>query len=90
MMHSVIKTLKRYLNIYKTYLRFTFINMMTYRISFVIELVIDLGYIVWLVVFYEILFANVNSIAGWSKPEVMFFIGLSIMYSELMTGLFYV
>lgn len=64
--------------------------MMTYRTSFIIELIIELGYIAWLVVFYEILFANVNSIAGWSRPEVMFLISLSIIFTELMTGLFYV
>lgn len=85
-----IKNIKRYLKIYYLFLRYRFMLMATYRVSFIIEFLIEIGYIVWTMIFFDVILFNIDSIAGWSRGEVMFLVGLAIVFGELMTGLFYV
>ena len=87
---KLIKTIKRYASVYAIFLRYRTMMMATYRISFFIEFVIEIGYVVWIIIFFNVILYNINGIAGWSRSEVMFLIGLSIIFGELMTGLVYV
>jgi ABC-2 type transport system permease protein len=64
--------------------------MAQYRISFFIEFVIEIGYIVWTIIFFNVILHNIDSIAGWTRTEILFMVGLSIIFGELMTGLVYV
>lgn len=84
------KTLARYIRIYLTYLRITLQTAMQYRVSFFFELVIELGYLVWTLTFFYVVLANVTEIAGWSYYEVMVVVGIFTIFSETITGLFYV
>jgi len=87
---SVIRVVQKYLRIYSIFLRFSLIRSTQYRVSFFIELIIELGYQVILILFYKVIYANVDSIAGWSYYQALFLTGLSIISSELLLGLVYI
>lgn len=63
---------------------------MEYRTSFFIELAIELGYTAWFVFFYLVLMDNIHAIGGWSKYEVLFLAGLSLIIMELLVGFVFV
>jgi ABC-2 type transport system permease protein len=80
----------KYLKIYRHLWKFELIRAMNYRISFFIELVVELGYTAGMILFFQIVYSNVPTIAGWSYAEMIFLIGVSIVTSEIMVGLVYV
>ncbi|MBD3300373.1 MAG: hypothetical protein GF347_03400 [Candidatus Moranbacteria bacterium] len=82
--------IKKYFKIYLYLIRFFFIRVTTYRISFFIELGVELGYLVWTLVFFNVIYSQVNEVAGWSKDEMYFLVGLSVFSFELILALIFV
>ncbi|MCA9392238.1 ABC-2 family transporter protein [candidate division WWE3 bacterium] len=87
MNHSVIK---RYIKLYLHFFRFTIIQKTQYRFSFFIEIFIELGYLLWTIVFFSVVYSNINAIAGWTYDEMLILVGLSMIFGQLLIGLFYV
>ncbi len=88
MVRSAIKSIIRYLKIYGLWFKMSLVEFTTYRISFFIGMAVEIGYQVSSVVFFMIIFGNVNEIAGWSYEEIMFLTGLDIVTSEVVLGSF--
>ncbi len=87
MSHSVIKKIKKYIRLYIKLLRFSFIESTTYRISFIIEMTVEIGYQVVFFLFFKIIYYNIKEIAGWSYYEVLFLAGLDTIVVSLLWGL---
>lgn len=81
--------IKRYLLVYKTFLKYSLIESTTYRLSFFISMIVEIGYQIVLIVFFSVIFTNVSEIAGWNYNEVLFLTGINIITSELLLGLCY-
>lgn len=81
-----IKTLKKYLRIYRIALKYSVIQSTTYRANFFLELLIEFGYQIGLVVFFYALFGHIADIAGWTYYEVLFLAGINIVYGGLLWG----
>lgn len=63
---------------------------MMFRGNFVIRVFTE---VVWLglgIVFIEILFSHINTLAGWTKFEMLLLLGTSHVVSQLFEGLFFV
>ncbi len=45
---------------------------------------------VWTLFFFHVIYANVNTVAGWTYHEVLFLVGLNIVVFQLLLALFYV
>lgn len=63
---------------------------MVYRVSFFVELAVEVLYIFWLIFYFQIVFANVDAIAGWTYEEVLFLLGLNIVLFEFFVAVVYV
>ena len=86
-MGTKIKTTKKYLKLYKTFLKYSLIGEMAYKTDFITQIIVELGHAAILVVFFQILYSNVSEIAGWSYYEVLFLTGLNIVNAELLYGM---
>lgn len=78
--------IKKYLRLILINTRLYLIYSLTYRVSFLIELAVELGYSVAFTLFYVVIFQQVKSIGGWNYDQTLFFIGLNIVASELLVG----
>jgi len=83
---KLMRTVKRYLRIYLTFLRFDFIYSMTYRTSFLIELGVEMFYTVTSIVFFNVLYGNIKSIGGWTYEGMILLVGIETVYVEFLVG----
>ncbi|NTU46470.1 hypothetical protein HGA88_02495 [Candidatus Roizmanbacteria bacterium] len=82
MVHSVIK----YVEIYLRLFRFGFILSTAYPLSFLIELFVEVGYQGVMLLFINILYGNIHLLGGWNYQEILFFMGLNIITSEIFVA----
>lgn len=82
--------IRKYLAIFRIYTKVSLMMAMEYRSSFFVELAVELGYTAWFVFFYLVLFDNISAIGGWTKYEVLFLAGLSLVIMELLVGFVFV
>ena len=82
--------IKKYLKIYAKLFKFSIIRETTYHLSFIISILVELGYIAVLIVFFKVIYANIPTIAGWTYYEMLFMLGLNVISSELLLGLTYI
>lgn len=78
--------MKRYLRLYWLFIRYSLIRTTTYKEDFIVWSLISIGWTVLLVVFYEILFLNVDTIAGWNKSQVLLIQGFYFLIEFVMWG----
>jgi ABC-2 type transport system permease protein len=89
MAHMVAKALK-YVRLYRTLTKYSLISAMTYRVNFVFQLAVELGWQVVFVLFFVVVLGNVHAIAGWSYYQVMFLTGLNIVASEVILSAIFI
>lgn len=82
--------IKKYLKIYLKLLQFGVIMAVNYRVSFLIQVLVEVGYSVVFVAYYLVILNNVSTIAGWNQNEILFLRGLNIVVSEIIIGAFFV
>lgn len=82
--------IKKYLSIYYYFCKFSLMELMAYRVSFLFEVIIDTGYTIWIIIFFQVVFGNVNQVSGWSYYEVMFLIGINLIVTYLIEGLIHI
>jgi ABC-2 type transport system permease protein len=70
-MHSPM----RYLRLYAALARFGLASEMSFRANFLAKLLVEVLWLVLLVLFYELVFANTNTLAGWDRNRYLFFVG---------------
>lgn len=88
MVRTACKSITKYIRIYWTLLKFSFVLSTMYRASFLIELIVEFGYQISFIFFFQVLYANITDIAGWTKYEILFLLGVNIFTSEIPLGLF--
>lgn len=64
-------------------------HMMIYKADFVVWSLVDIGWFVTTLVFYQLLYGNVTTIAGWTKPEVLLLQGVYFMTTSILWGIFW-
>lgn len=74
----------RYLKLYRTLVKYSLISAMMYRVNFIFQLVVELGWQMVFVLFIVIVLGNVHAIAGWNYYQMMFLTGLNIVASEII------
>jgi ABC-2 type transport system permease protein len=79
--------MKRYLRLYWLFIKYSLIKALMYKENFVIWSMVSIGWSVLLVVFYGLLYANVDTIAGWTKPEVLLLQGYYFVLELLLWGM---
>jgi ABC-2 type transport system permease protein len=80
--------LKRYLEIFRVQIKNNWVREAVYRTNFLTAVFTD---IVWMGVelsLFTVLYANVPTLAGWTKPQVYFFLGIFFASDSLFTTFF--
>lgn len=65
----------RYIRLYREFFKQSLMKLMAYRANFFIIFISNFTYFAVQIIFLEIVFSNVNSLAGWTKYEMIFYIG---------------
>lgn len=82
--------MKRYLQIYWMMMRNSLIREMSFKANFILWMFVELLWFVGQIVFLEVLFSYVQTIAGWSKWEVVLLIGTHQVIGQIFQAFFYV
>lgn len=83
-----MKQLGRYIEVYRVQLKNNYVREAVYRTNFLTSVVTDL---IWMGVemsLFTVLFANVPTLAGWTKPQIYFFLGIFFASDALFTTFF--
>jgi ABC-2 type transport system permease protein len=84
----VLKTIFLYLNIYRVQLKNNWVREAVYRTNFLTSIFTD---VIWMGVelsLFSVLYANVPTLGGWTKPQVFFFLGIFFASDALFTTFF--
>jgi len=78
--------MKRYLKLYWLFIKYSVVRAMMYKEDFIIWSLVSIGWMILMLVFYQLLFLNVDSIAGWTKPQVLLIQGFYFMLELVLWG----
>src|ERR1700745_4050778 len=71
-------------------LRNSLIRSMSFKINFLLWMLVEVLWFVGQIVFFSIIFANVDRIGDWSKWEVVLLVGTHQMIAQLFQAFFFV
>src|SRR5690349_11000251 len=71
-------------------LRNSLIRSMSFKVNFLLWMLVEVLWFVGQIVFFSIIFANVNRIGDWSKWEVVLLVGTHQIIAQLFQAFFFV
>jgi len=82
--------LRRYIEIYSIMLRNSLIRELSFKANFLLWMLVEVLWFVGQIVFFSIIFGNVDRIGDWTKWEVVLLIGTHQMIAQLFQAFFFV
>jgi ABC-2 type transport system permease protein len=82
--------MRRYIEIYGIMLRNSLIRELSFKANFLLWMIVELLWFCGQIVFFSIIFGNVDHIGDWTKWEVVLLIGTHQMISQLFQAFFFV
>jgi ABC-2 type transport system permease protein len=82
--------MRRYAEIYWLMIRNSLIREMSFKANFTLWMVVEFLWFVGQIIFFEVLYAHVDSIGGWSKWECVLLVGTHQITAQLFQAFFYV
>ena len=79
----------RYFKLYWQFIKINIATTLEYKLDFIVWSVVMLGWAAAVFVFYQMLFAHIDSIAGWSKGQIFILQGVFFLTEAVVWGLFY-
>jgi ABC-2 type transport system permease protein len=65
----------RYISLYREFFKQSLMKLMAYRANFFLTFITNFAYFAVQLIFIQVIFSNVDSLAGWTKYEMIFYIG---------------
>src|SRR5258708_31705518 len=81
---------RRYIEICSIMLRNSLIREMSFKANFILWMVVEVLWFCGQIVFFSIIFGNVNRIGDWSKWEVILLVGTHQIIAQLFQAFFFV
>ncbi len=81
--------MKKYFRVFIEFMKLSIQRFIEYRFDFVVWSIISTAWTIFSILFYEILFSQTTSIAGWSKPEVFVLVGTYLLIDSVTWSVFY-
>lgn len=78
----------KYLRLYGQLARYTLARELAFRENFLVKVAVEALWLGILLAFYNVVFARTGDIAGWSKPQYLFFVGCYFALNGLIETLF--
>src|SRR4249920_3525373 len=82
--------MRRYLEIYSIMLRNSLIREMSFKANFVLWMLVEVLWFCGQILFFSIIFGQVDHIGDWSKWEVILLIGTHQIIAQLFQAFFFV
>src|ERR1700747_55556 len=82
--------MRRYIEIYSILLRNSLIRDMSFKANFLLWMLVEVLWFCGQIVFFSIIFGNVNHIGDWSKWEVVLLVGTHQIIAQLFQAFFFV
>jgi ABC-2 type transport system permease protein len=83
-MHSAI----RYLRLLGSFARFSLLGEMAFRGNYLLKVAVEVLWLILMLVFYETIFRQTNSVAGWTEGQYLFFLGCYFALEGVMETFF--
>src|SRR6476661_8494180 len=80
--------MKRYLRLYLYFLRFSFSKAMEFRLDFTFRILMDCIYYLMNIALYTVLFLHTDLIAGWTKGQMLVFVGSYMLIDAISMTVF--
>jgi ABC-2 type transport system permease protein len=81
---------RRYIEIYSIMLRNSLIREMSFKANFLLWMLVEVLWFWGQIVFFSIIFANVDRIGDWTKWEVVLLVGTHQIIAQLFQAFFFV
>jgi ABC-2 type transport system permease protein len=85
---NLLATLRRYLRLLGSLALYTLNRELAFRGNFLVKVSVEVLWLAILLAFYRVVFARTNSIADWSEPQYLFFVGCFFALNGLIEMLF--
>src|SRR5688572_9863012 len=82
--------MSRYLAIYRLTVRNSLIREMSFKLNFLLWMVVELLWFLGQLAFIEVLYGQVDAIAGWTKWQVVALVGAHQIISQIFQAFFYI
>src|SRR3989475_12884706 len=82
--------MRRYIEIYSIILRNSLIREMSFKANFLLWMIVEVLWFCGQIVFFSIIFGQVDHIGDWTKWEVVLLIGTHQMIAQISQGFFFV
>ena len=82
--------MRRYIEIYSIMLRNSLIREMSFKANFLLWMLVEVLWFCGQIVFFSIIFANVDRIGDWTKWEVVLLVGTHQIIAQLFQAFFFV
>ena len=81
--------LRQYLRIWLACLRYSLVRTMMFRFDFFLWSAVELAWMGVNVLLIEVIYRHTDSVAGWSKYEMLLLVGTSMLIQRLLMGFFW-
>ena len=81
--------LRQYLRIWLARLRYSLVRTMMFRCDFFLWSLVELFWMSVNVLMVEVIYRHTDSVAGWSKYEMLLLVGTSMLIQRLLMGFFW-
>jgi ABC-2 type transport system permease protein len=81
---------RRYIEIYSIMLRNSLIREMSFKANFLLWMLVEVLWFLGQIVFFSIIFGNVDRIGDWTKWEVVLLVGTHQIIAQLFQAFFFV
>src|SRR5438477_4908681 len=81
--------MRRYLEIWGIMLRNSLIRELSFKINFILWMIVEVLWFCGQVAFFSIIFGQVDQIGGWSKWELILLVGTHQMIAQLFQAFFF-
>ena len=81
--------MRRYIEIYSIMLRNSLIRELSFKANFFLWMIVEVLWFCGQIVFFSIIFGNVDRIGDWTKWEVVLLVGTHQMIAQLFQAFFF-
>jgi len=81
-------SLRRYAEIFRVQVKNNWVREAVYRTNFLTSVITDLIWMGIEMTLFQVIYSNVPVLAGWTQPQVYFFLGIFFASDALFTTLF--
>jgi len=78
----------RYLRLWLSFARFALLGELAFRANFLLKVVVEVLWLTIMLLFYETVYSNTTTVAGWNKQQYHFFVGCFFALEGLIETLF--